>query len=93
MASRQIESADFIDKVLEYANLSQALGMTVVAEGVEESSQVEILRGIGCTFAQGYFFAKPLPLEEAISKRSAKSAPFSTTLAFVKKYHLDIWKN
>ncbi|MGK7905415.1 MAG: EAL domain-containing protein [Hormoscilla sp.] len=48
-------------------DLSQALGMTVVAEGVEKSSHVDALREIGCTFGQGYFFAKPMPLENAIA--------------------------
>jgi len=48
-------------------DLSHALGMTVVAEGVEKSSHVNALREIGCTFGQGYFFAKPMPLENAIA--------------------------
>lgn len=48
-------------------DLSQALGMTVVAEGVEKSSHVDALREIGCTFGQGYFFAKPMPLENIIA--------------------------
>jgi len=48
-------------------DLSQALGMTVIAEGVEKSSHVDALREIGCTFGQGYFFAKPMPLEHAIA--------------------------
>ncbi len=48
-------------------DLSHALGMTVVAEGVEKSSHVNTLRAICCTFGQGYFFAKPMPLENAIA--------------------------
>ncbi|MBC6479618.1 MAG: EAL domain-containing protein [Hormoscilla sp. GM7CHS1pb] len=48
-------------------DLSHALGMTVVAEGVEKSSHVNVLREIGCSFGQGYFFAKPMPLENAIA--------------------------
>ncbi|MBO1349970.1 MAG: EAL domain-containing protein [Hormoscilla sp. GUM202] len=48
-------------------DLSHALGMTVVAEGVEKSSHVNALREIGCSFGQGYFFAKPMPLENAIA--------------------------
>jgi diguanylate cyclase (GGDEF)-like protein len=43
--------------------LADSLGITVVAEGVETITQATSLRELGCPFAQGYFFAKPLPLE------------------------------
>lgn len=48
-------------------DLSKALGMTVVAEGVETPEQVEALQDMGCAFGQGYLFAKPVSLEEAIA--------------------------
>jgi EAL domain-containing protein (putative c-di-GMP-specific phosphodiesterase class I) len=44
--------------------LAKSLDMRVVAEGVENESQVEFLRGIGCDFAQGYYFARPLTGEQ-----------------------------
>jgi EAL domain-containing protein (putative c-di-GMP-specific phosphodiesterase class I) len=47
--------------------MSKALEMTVVAEGIEKDSQVGLLQEMGCTFGQGYFFAKPLYLQEAIA--------------------------
>jgi EAL domain-containing protein (putative c-di-GMP-specific phosphodiesterase class I) len=34
--------------------------LKVVAEGIESSEQVEYLRSIGCDFAQGYFYSRPL---------------------------------
>ncbi|CAA9442421.1 MAG: diguanylate cyclase/phosphodiesterase (GGDEF & EAL domains) with PAS/PAC sensor(s) [uncultured Rubrobacteraceae bacterium] len=46
-------------------NLAHALGERVVAEGVETEKQLACLREIGCDFAQGYYFARPLPSEEA----------------------------
>jgi diguanylate cyclase len=41
--------------------LSHSLGFKVVAEGVEEEAQANILRELGCDQMQGYLFAKPLP--------------------------------
>jgi EAL domain-containing protein (putative c-di-GMP-specific phosphodiesterase class I) len=44
--------------------LAEALGVVTVGEGVESEGQRDALRARGCTFAQGYLFAKPGPLEE-----------------------------
>jgi predicted signal transduction protein with EAL and GGDEF domain len=40
--------------------LGRALNLSVVAEGVEQWSQVGRLRALGCDYAQGYYFARPL---------------------------------
>lgn len=40
--------------------LAQALGLKVVAEGVETEGQYQILRSLGCNQVQGYLFSKPL---------------------------------
>jgi EAL domain-containing protein (putative c-di-GMP-specific phosphodiesterase class I) len=45
--------------------LGQKLGMEVVAEGVETLEQVTMLKQEHCDYGQGYYFAKPLPVEEA----------------------------
>ncbi|AEF19761.1 MULTISPECIES: EAL domain-containing protein [unclassified Hydrogenobaculum] len=47
-------------------NLAKALNIKTIAEGVENEEQYELLKEIGCDIAQGYLFAKPMPLEEAI---------------------------
>lgn len=48
-------------------DLSQGLNMTVVAEGIENLFQAKILQSLGCDFGQGYFFSKPVSLEQAIA--------------------------
>ncbi|MCB1906141.1 MAG: EAL domain-containing protein [Rhodocyclaceae bacterium] len=44
--------------------LANAFGMQTVAEGVETPEQLEFLRQQGCTYAQGFLFSEPLPIDE-----------------------------
>ena len=46
--------------------LGHQLGMKVLAEGVETEAQADILRKLGCDEAQGYLYAKPMPLEDLV---------------------------
>ncbi len=45
--------------------LAHNLGLKVVAEGTDDESHIELLKNFGCDYAQGYYFAKPLPPYEA----------------------------
>jgi EAL domain-containing protein (putative c-di-GMP-specific phosphodiesterase class I) len=45
-------------------SLGKALGLEVVAEGVETEMQNEALQQLGCHYMQGYFFAKPTPITD-----------------------------
>ena len=45
-------------------NLAETLGLDVIAEGTETKAQVDYLEGLACRFGQGYFFSRPLPLDE-----------------------------
>ena len=44
--------------------LAHGLGMEVLAEGVEEKEQVDILKGMDCDEIQGFYYSRPLPYEE-----------------------------
>ena len=44
--------------------MAKWLGMSVIAEGVETKSQADFLRSVGCSYMQGYLFAKPMPVNE-----------------------------
>ncbi|MFF4055867.1 putative bifunctional diguanylate cyclase/phosphodiesterase [Streptomyces sp. NPDC001668] len=46
-------------------HLADTLGLTVIAEGVEDVRQQELLISMGCRLGQGYLFAKPVRAEEA----------------------------
>ena len=48
--------------------LAHALGLQVVAEGVEHAGQLERLGTMGCDFAQGYLFSRPVPAHEVVGK-------------------------
>lgn len=63
--SRMEDSSENLAIVQTVIMLSHKLGMDVVAEGVEQASQMEILRELGCEYGQGYYFAKPLNSEAA----------------------------
>jgi diguanylate cyclase (GGDEF)-like protein len=48
-------------------SMAHALGMEVVAEGVENEEQLAILRTLGCNEVQGYLVARPMPAEAMVS--------------------------
>ncbi|WP_437890700.1 putative bifunctional diguanylate cyclase/phosphodiesterase [Phytobacter sp. V91] len=49
--------------------IASALGMLVVAEGIENEKQMKLLRLAGCDQLQGYFFSEPMPLENILQLR------------------------
>lgn len=55
------EKQAIVDAIIQ---MSHRLQLKVVAEGVEQVQQVKILRELGCDIIQGYYYSKPLPLDE-----------------------------
>ncbi len=49
-------------------NMAKALGMSVIAEGVEKLEQFEALKEMKCDVFQGFYFSKPIPVEEFETK-------------------------
>jgi EAL domain-containing protein (putative c-di-GMP-specific phosphodiesterase class I) len=45
-------------------SLAHSLGLEVTGEGVQSAEQLELLRGMGCDFVQGYHLARPLAPED-----------------------------
>jgi diguanylate cyclase (GGDEF)-like protein len=55
--------------------LGHALGLDVVAEGVEDRDALDLLRELGCDIAQGYGIGRPVPAADVIVDRRPQSAP------------------
>lgn len=53
-------------------NLAKWLNLSTVAEGVETKAQLERLRDVGCDYAQGYYFSRPLPVQEFEKRLAAE---------------------
>ncbi len=48
----------------DFIKMAHRLEMNIVAEGVEHKEHAELLRTLGCDSAQGYFYARPMPIDE-----------------------------
>lgn len=61
--------------------LGHNLGMTVVAEGVEDAQTLRTLGEVGCDFAQGYYMARPLPADDLTEWLMTSPWGLETTMA------------
>jgi diguanylate cyclase (GGDEF)-like protein len=62
-------------------DLTHVLGLTTVAEGIENAQTAERLRELGCDIAQGFYFSRPVPSEQLVTlpklAATAELAPIS----------------
>ena len=58
------EDGSVVDVLHAIMSLSRALRMRVTAEGVETSLQAEFLKTIGCHEVQGFYFGRPMPIDQ-----------------------------
>jgi predicted signal transduction protein with EAL and GGDEF domain len=77
--SAMLENSESQEIVKTILSLGNNLGMGIVAEGVETHEQADLLRSLGCEYAQGYFFSKPLDSDE-VARILVTSEPRSFTL-------------
>ncbi|WP_158633635.1 putative bifunctional diguanylate cyclase/phosphodiesterase [Tautonia sociabilis] len=57
-------SPDRVAIVRAITTLADILGFRVVAEGIETPDQLALLRELGCDYGQGYYFSRPVPIDE-----------------------------
>ena len=76
----------------DIVSMAHRLDMHIIAEGVETREQIRRLRAVGCDYVQGYFFAKPMPVEEfdqvLASQRMAKPRAIDRLRAAIGKRYL-----
>jgi len=59
--------------VRSIVSLGHSLGLKVIAEGAETQEQIDYLRSINCDSVQGYFYSRPLPPDECVSRMQKAS--------------------
>ena len=72
--SGMLADRDKIAIVRAVLSLAQALGMQTTAEGIETNELAQTLAALGCTYGQGYLYARPLVEAEAYALLAARNA-------------------
>jgi len=72
-ASKNEETREILTSIF---NVAKKLDLAVVAEGVEEKEDWELLAEMGCDMVQGYYFSRPMPCANIVN--------------WVKNYHQDL---
>ncbi|HCB92362.1 MAG TPA: histidine kinase [Selenomonas sp.] len=64
---QELESSERANIVMKgIVNLAKELNMGVIVEGVETKRQLDLLAAIGCDEIQGYYFSRPLPVQDFV---------------------------
>lgn len=83
----------------ELMKMAIGLGVETICEGVEEESQVEFLREIGCTKIQGYYYGKPISFDTILSMyekgvdmgfENPEEAEYYASIGRINLYDMDV---
>lgn len=76
-------NAESIAIVRAVVAMAESLQMTTTAEGVEDANEAKLIREMGCTKIQGYYFGRPMPTDEAfaLAHRAGPVQPQATAAA------------
>jgi hypothetical protein len=66
-----------LDLVRSTIELGHAMGLRIVAEGIEDNATLELLSDLGCDFAQGYCISRPKPASELAFRSHLDAGPAS----------------
>jgi EAL domain-containing protein (putative c-di-GMP-specific phosphodiesterase class I) len=69
-----VANPDVLAVIHATLTLVENLGMGSVAEGVEDATQVAVLQSLGCRFAQGYYFSRPVSADQLFSAHAPAAA-------------------
>ena len=61
--------------------LTKLLGLSVVAEGIEDRATADLLRSMGCEEGQGYYFGRPMSAPEFEDRFLSKDAPLASGMS------------
>lgn len=73
---KEMRNQDFLNNIIKF---SKSLNMSIIAEGAETTSHVNLLKQMGCNFIQGYHYSKPLSLNDC-KKYIKEKGIFSTNV-------------
>jgi diguanylate cyclase (GGDEF)-like protein len=79
--SGMLADRDKIAIVRAVLSLAQALGMKTTAEGIESNELAQTLAALGCTYGQGYLYARPLEAVDALAMIGAARAAATASSA------------
>ena len=60
-SENEVKGKDILESIIV---LADKLGMEVITEGVETEKQLSMLTRMGCEMFQGYYFSRPVPVDE-----------------------------